>query len=256
MKIADNLYYNPWTNRISLCEEQESVEYSFRSTPVMSFEFHRIEKFVIELTEQCNLRCTYCCYSGAYDNQRVHGTKAMSKVVLDKTIDFIYEHHNKNADLISVAFYGGEPLLAFEKMQYAVSRLKKLFSERVEFSMTTNGVLLTPRIIDWICSIDNFRVNVSLDGNKIMHDMHRVDSKGQGSYDKIKFNLEYFLSAFPDEFQKRVNFLSTIHDTNDARKLNDEWRKISFTGGKLPLRISFVNPTADTIGQYQFLRLG
>lgn len=252
MKIAENLYYNPCTNRISLCEEQESVEYSFRSTPVTSYELHCIEKFVIELTEQCNLSCTYCCYSGAYDNQRVHGTKAMSTVVLDKTIDFIYEHHNKNADLISVAFYGGEPLLAFEKMQHAISRLKKLFSERIEFSMTTNGILLTPRIIDWICSVDNFRVNVSLDGSKIMHDMHRVDCKGHGSYDRIKCNLEYFLTTFPNEFQNRVNFLSTIHDINVAHKLNDEWGNITFTGGKLPLRINFINPTVDTIDKIYF----
>ena len=39
--------------------------------------FPKLCVFTIGLTTKCNLRCTYCCYSGAYRNSRTHGSSSM-----------------------------------------------------------------------------------------------------------------------------------------------------------------------------------
>ena len=44
------------------------------------------EVLVIELTQQCNLRCEYCIYSGAYHFERVHNNATISLEMIDTII--------------------------------------------------------------------------------------------------------------------------------------------------------------------------
>ena len=68
-----------------------------------------LDMFIIGITEQCNLRCTYCCYSGSYEGNRTHSNKSMSTEDIDQTLSFIRE--NARGDKLHIAFYGGEPLV-------------------------------------------------------------------------------------------------------------------------------------------------
>lgn len=46
---------------------------------------------ILQVTQNCNLRCEYCVYSGSYIN-RVHTNKRMSFETAVKTIDFLAAH--------------------------------------------------------------------------------------------------------------------------------------------------------------------
>ena len=37
-----------------------------------------MQYMTLQITQNCNLRCEYCIYSGAYDHQRTHSSKRMS----------------------------------------------------------------------------------------------------------------------------------------------------------------------------------
>ena len=63
----------------------------------------------LQVTQQCNLRCEYCAYSGIYDN-RTHSNKRMSFETAKKSIDFFLDH-SRDSESIAFGFYGGEPLL-------------------------------------------------------------------------------------------------------------------------------------------------
>ena len=56
------------------------------------YDYSQIGIYTIEITQQCNLRCKYCCYSGEYHNRRKHNNSEISWETLEQCITFIYEH--------------------------------------------------------------------------------------------------------------------------------------------------------------------
>ena len=79
---------------------------------------------IIELTEQCNLRCSYCVFDDNYENERSHSSKKISIDLAKKSID---DFLTRTSDEAYIIFYGGEPLLEFkiikELTDYAKNRL-------------------------------------------------------------------------------------------------------------------------------------
>ena len=73
---------------------------------------HYMGNLILQVTQQCNLRCKYCAYSGNYYN-RSHTSERMDFETAQKAIDFYLARSDK-ADQLAVSFYGGEPLLEFE----------------------------------------------------------------------------------------------------------------------------------------------
>ena len=71
--------------------------------------FPNLSVFTIAVTNKCNLRCTYCCYSGAYRNTRQHGSNSLSLNDIDSIVSFIDDY--ATVFPITVSFYGGECLL-------------------------------------------------------------------------------------------------------------------------------------------------
>ena len=65
-------------------------------------------KYTLFVTQQCNLRCSYC-YIVKRDSQ-------MSLSVAKKVIDLVYERTPPQEN-IDIGFFGGEPLLAFETIK-------------------------------------------------------------------------------------------------------------------------------------------
>lgn len=72
---------------------------------------HYMGNLILQVTQQCNLRCKYCAYSGNYYN-RSHTSNRMDFETAKKAIDF-YLKRSEKADQLALSFYGGEPLLEF-----------------------------------------------------------------------------------------------------------------------------------------------
>ena len=81
-------YYLPRTNEIIAEPKEDNFEWIFKELSAFG-ELPNVDNFVISITENCNLRCTYCCYSGKYKNNRIHGTKSMSADDIDAIYEFI-----------------------------------------------------------------------------------------------------------------------------------------------------------------------
>lgn len=206
------LWYDVMNNRITLWTPEKDNEVN----PVVHFkaptliDASRITMFTIEMTQQCNLRCTYCCYSGNYRDRRAHNSKEISYETLQKTIEHILRHYDKSADEITICFYGGEALLARKKIEWVIDELLPVFKDKVRFSFSTNGLLLTENTIDWLGNMPNVLVNVTIDGDKYMHDAHRQTVSGSGSYNALVKNLRLLKAKYPDFYRYNVRFLSTV----------------------------------------------
>lgn len=91
------LWYDVKNNRIDIWTPYKSEEIN----PVVLFKVpatidaSKITMFTIEMTQQCNLRCSYCCYSGNYRDRRIHNMKEIPYDTLQRTVDFINAHYDK-----------------------------------------------------------------------------------------------------------------------------------------------------------------
>lgn len=194
--------------------------------------------FTIGVTEQCNFRCRYCCYSGKYKEHRKHSSKKSSIESIKTIIDFMVKHTCR--DEITVDFYGGESLLELDWIKTFVQAAKEHDYICWRFEVSTNGLLLTSNIVDWL--VDNhFNVFVSVDGIGQFNDNYRKDLKGRPTYSTIQTNLSYIKEHHPDYWKNNVHIMMTICDISDLPEIAKDWASSKLFLDKAPYRISEVS---------------
>lgn len=238
--------YSPLSNRITTKIDEENdcarVQYELSSV----YDLSHIGIYTIEMTQQCNLRCRYCCYSGDYANRRQHNSSEISFDNLQKSIDFIDEHTPHDTPTIFVSFYGGEALLCRDKIEWFIHKLKKSCPDRAfEFAISTNGLLINNAVIEWLSRVSNLFLTITIDGDRMMHDQNRVTISGNGSFDIILHNLNNFRAQNPALYNNRVRFISTIKSISDLIPLNDFWMNNDLLRDNRPQHISSIIPNFD-----------
>lgn len=140
------------------------------------------------VTEDCNFNCSYCLPRKE--------KKYMKPSTIEKAVTFFYPFLQEEAHII---FYGGEPLLAFDQIRYAVYLLQakeKTGKKKLKFSITTNGSLVSDEILDFF-NTNCFNMILSFDGQaqeicrepgsqKLIQEL--VRSINSGSYPGIEFS--------------------------------------------------------------------
>ncbi len=145
------------------------------------------ETLWLVMTRTCNLDCTYC-YQGSHQWQW-QKDKDLDKHISDKTIAKALEFATDwTTQELSVIFYGGEPLLQFDKIKKWVPIWKLAFlrtGKKIRFSVTTNGTLLNEEVREFF---DEHGISflLSLDGPPWIHDKQRFYHGGKPSWDKIQ----------------------------------------------------------------------
>ena len=139
----------------------------------------KLRSLSLILTEDCNFDCGYCYKSkrGSY----------MAWDTVEASLSFFLPFVEDGA---SVIFYGGEPLLAWEKIERAVpfvKNLTELLDKDVRFSITTNGSLLTEDMIRFLAE-NSFYAVLSFDS--LAQEIHRK----KHSFAKIVRVLESLLN--------------------------------------------------------------
>ena len=142
-----------------------------------------IKALCLHIAHDCNLRCAYC-FAG---DGEYHGRKAlMSYEVGKKALDLLIASSGNRVNL-EVDFFGGEPTLNFDVVkklvEYGRSREKEC-NKRFRFTLTTNGLLLDEKILDFANS-EMGNLVLSIDGRKEVNDRCRPTAGGKGSYDVI-----------------------------------------------------------------------
>jgi len=147
-----------------------------------------LQSLVMNLTNQCNLACTYCYEFGEDKVATPEGKpKFMDIETAKASVDFLLKE-SEGRKSIHITFFGGETLMNFPLLKEVVAYAsdKAASQDRfIDFSLTTNATLLTPTIIQFL-SDNSIGVTVSMDGPPELHDKLRVFANGRGSYDIIE----------------------------------------------------------------------
>ena len=202
--------------------------------------FSNLYVFTIAITHKCNLRCSYCCYSGEYRNTRQHGHKSISSSDIDSFLDFI-ETYKSNIIPLTISFYGGESLLERELIKGFVLKTKQKWNGNVQFEISTNGTLLERDVIQWLVE-NNIVLFVSLDGTAKIQDRQRTTPKGEGTFNIVKDALAYINANYPDFYNEKVHIMMTVTDVTELPSISKDWYEDALLRNKLPLRISTVYP--------------
>ncbi len=146
-----------------------------------------LQSLVLNLTNQCNLSCAYCYEYGEDKVATPEGKpKFMNEEVARASVDHLFESA-QGRRAVHITFFGGETLMNFPLLRWVVeygkSKARKT-GQYLDFSLTTNGTLLTEAVIEFLADND-IGVTVSMDGAKESHDALRVFSNGKGSYDIV-----------------------------------------------------------------------
>lgn len=146
------------------------------------------------LTECCNLACAECFATKGCKTEKTMPLSTLMQVITD-SID------NSDGEPITYHFFGGEPLVQFSAIRLAVERIEQavLRGEIAEpvFAITTNATLMTDEIIRFFKK-HNFKVGVSVDGNRETHDVLRPYFDGTGTYDDVMFWYRKMVQARVD----------------------------------------------------------
>ena len=150
-----------------------------------------VKALCLHVAHTCNLNCSYCFASqGKYQGDRA----LMSFEVGKQALDFLIANSGSRKNL-EVDFFGGEPSLNFDVVKRLVEyarQVEKEHNKNFRFTYTTNGMVLTDDMIDFL-NKECHNVVLSLDGRKEVNDRFRVDYSGRGSYDTIVPNFKHLV---------------------------------------------------------------
>lgn len=158
-------------------------------------------------TNQCNMKCSYCYAASSHKECRY-----ISQEVWKPSVDYFFENLSKDCNEVSLALHGyGEcstnPLEIKEIVNYFKSAAYK-HSKTTVFQITTNGLFDIP-FADFLIA-NKFTINLSLDGNKNIHDISRKDCNGKGTYERIENIVRYMLnSPIASQILARTTITST-----------------------------------------------
>ncbi len=145
-----------------------------------------LRSIVINVTQICNLHCTYCSAGG----DGTYGD-AVAKISIEKTLPQLKYLFDRVGDSLHINFLGGEPLLYPEAIGAISKYVRQLAIEKesrpplsLSFVVTTNGTLLSENALRILSEI-RAHVVVSLDGPAAIQNKFRLTKAKGGSFDQV-----------------------------------------------------------------------
>ena len=162
-----------------------------KELPILQPSYAPVRTLMLFLTEDCNLRCTYCFVQKT--------PRAMSLETARKAVDF-YLHRNISGNLrqLNLTFFGGEPFMALDTMEAVIGRCREFerkSGKAVSFGATTNATIATPRV-ERVVREAAVHLLVSIDGGEDA--MNQRPYVGGGSpYKAVARNLKRLVKWSP-----------------------------------------------------------
>lgn len=198
---------------------------------------------VLEVTDNCNLRCKYCTFNSWNGYYRNHGCASMQKEIAFKALD-ILKSHSRDCERVGITFYGGEPLLEVSLIKDAIQYAIRIFDKKpTDFSLITNGVLITPDISAFLAN-HNFMTLVSIGGPQYYHDRFRCFPDGKGSFQHAVNGLKILVSAYGSQAVEKLKINMVYTPPYSSRRLDEiseMWSQWDWLPENIEKRIVYPN---------------
>jgi len=172
----------------------------------------------------CNLNCDYCYYN---NHNNIYNKDDNFKMDLETLEIFIKKYiESQPGPMVEFIWQGGESTLrGLDFFKRAVEIQYKYLPKnwQVKNVIQTNGLSLNREWFEFILKND-ILIGLSLDGDEEIHDSHRRDFKGAGSYKKVAAVLKKL-----QEYKIPHNILTVVNKTNvkKAKKIYLHFKKLN-----------------------------
>jgi len=212
--------------------EVRAIGYQQRPDPVLPkmlpMAAFPLNTMVLNVTNQCNLACTYCYEYGEdkiVDTEHGKQSKFMSEATARESVEFLLKESGPSR-IAHLTFFGGETLLNFPVLQATIAYARQRAAEvgkTIDFSLTTNATLLKPEIIEFLAE-NQVGVTISIDGPQELQNRFRVFHNGAGSYEVVAPKIKELLKRHRSRpIGARVTLTSdTLDITRIYRHLTEE----------------------------------
>lgn len=189
---------------------------------------------ILQPTSFCNIDCSYCYVP----DRNIKGLMPMNVLaqVMDRLVD-----ETLLGSRCTVVWHAGEPLAAGKRyMEEAFTLVRSKLDGRTKLQLTiqTNATLIDE---EWVALFRRFkvRIGVSLDGPQWLHDMHRKDRKGRGSFEATLRGLHLLQTGCIENY---VLAVVTGHTLPVAQEFYDFFASVGVTDlGLIPEEVDGVN---------------
>ncbi len=167
--------------------ERRALEKYFSSVKSDPTELH----ITVLTTLQCNFACDYC-FQGDHGDYNKFAQKMTPEMAVKVAGWIERELDRVRSERLVLTFFGGEPLLNIPVLYDLSDRLWEATQARGVRMMTsiiTNGLLLSPAIVDRLLTRGLKGIKITLDGDRSTHNRMRPLRGGQGTFDRIVENL-------------------------------------------------------------------
>jgi len=170
-----------------------------------------VHNFTFQTSERCSLNCTYCYQ---FNKTPMRMPFETAKTFIDNLLADKYGYINRyNSPAIIIEFIGGEPLMEIKLTR----KIYEYFLERCyeldhpwftlhRVSICSNGMqYFNPDVQAFFNDYaQNVSFNISIDGNKELHDACRIQPNGEGSYDIDMAALNHYNKHFTPERNSKM----------------------------------------------------
>lgn len=211
----DNIYQYP-QQPLPNPDRKEYISFD-KHTPLKKS--REIQLLKIQMGLSCNYSCDYC--SQKFVERAPETSKKDIDAFLEK-LDVLEFNEQKG---LKIEFWGGEPFVYWKTFKPLAEALLDRFSGwkyKPNFSVITNGSILTDDMIDWLMKM-NFAVSIS-------HDGPGQSVRGPDPFDdpeQKKRILGFY--RMMTRLKKGISFNSMLNSKNTSRKAIYDWF-VEFTG--------------------------
>jgi len=195
----------------------------------------------LSLTSRCNLACKYCYQSTRLQIEGVN----LSSERWRHVYDYIIKRVKEGVRAVSIALYGGEPLLNPTVAVNIIRDLDKLvkeYSVKSETALITNGTIYNESVEEVFEQVAT--VQVTIDGLKEVHDKRRPFKTGEGSFNIIFNNLLRIIDRHGKKTGLRVNV--DEHNVNYTRDFINVLAELGLQSKIIAIDLSPVHPDQAT----------
>ncbi len=165
--------------------------------------------FVKPASAVCNLDCQYCYYRDKGSLYPAADTLRMTESLLE---EYIVQHFGAaQGPDVEFSWHGGEPTtlgIGFFRKAVELQRKHKPAGWRVRNGIQTNGILLDEEWCRFLAS-EGFRVGLSLDGPRELHDPFRMTRGGKSTHAQVMRAFELLR-----KMRIHMDILCVVHNLN------------------------------------------
>ena len=150
--------------------------------------------FIIVLTDDCNLKCSYCF---EHNKQATYMKSKDIPVIISFMKKYLNEDFLFNNKEITISFNGGEAMMNFSVLKELYFELKNNFNNITYYTISTNLTLLDDEKLEFLYR-NEIVPHISIDGVKKIHNLYRIYRSGKGTFDDIYANILKIRNKYPE----------------------------------------------------------